>query len=138
MGIPALKLKLAAVFCAAMLLLGGASKSQAADDAAAPPKPKAADGAADKADGAGAKTADAAKKPAEAKKVEENPCLWSSKAGAQLWAQDCRQCHNVRSPSTLSAAQWENAMAHMRFRCNLTAKEYRKIAALMQAASGGK
>jgi hypothetical protein len=79
-------------------------------------------------------TEKSSKKAAE-KKTEEKSSSWSSKSGAELWAQDCRQCHNIRDPKTLSPVQWENAMSFMRFRCNLTAKEYRKIADFLQAAS---
>ena len=143
MGMPVLKFNLAAVFCTAtLLLLGCAFNSQAADEtpkAADTSGAKAADAPAAKAtDAPAAKVADApAKKPADAsaKVAEDKPGDWSSKSGAALWAQDCRQCHNIRSPSTLSSAQWENAMAQMRFRCNLTAKEYRKVAAFLKAAS---
>src|SRR5690349_12524381 len=40
--------------------------------------------------------------------------------GVQLWGQNCGHCHNVRSPDSYSAAQWEVAMLHMRIRANLT------------------
>jgi nucleoid-associated protein YgaU len=129
MGIPAFKLKLTVAFCA--VLLGCACGAKAADDGAAPAVK------AEKADGdAKEKSADKADKKdavasAKKKEPEENPYMWSSKTGAQLWLQDCRQCHNIRSPATLSASEWEIAMSHMRFRCNLTAKEYRKIKALL-------
>jgi hypothetical protein len=113
------------------------------NDSAAKPTDAAADKAADapavkSTNGPAAKDADApAKKAADAtaKKAEDKSTGWSSKGGAVLWAQDCRQCHNIRSPATLSSVEWENAMAHMRFRCNLTAKEYRKIFDFLQAAS---
>lgn len=130
MGIPVHKINWAAVLCAVML--GCAASAQAADEA---PAPAGKDGAVKAESDAKEKSGDKAdKKVATAdkkKEPEENPCLWSSKKGAELWQQDCRQCHNIRSPATLSSAEWEVAMSHMRFRCNLTAKEYRKIKALL-------
>ena len=47
--------------------------------------------------------------------------LAAASSGAQLWAQNCGHCHNVRSPSSYSDAQWEVAVLHMRVRANLTA-----------------
>lgn len=46
---------------------------------------------------------------------------------AQLWTENCVRCHNIRSPSTYSDAEWEVAMHHMRIRANLTTEEHRKI-----------
>jgi len=54
--------------------------------------------------------------------------------GAQLWAQNCGHCHNIRSPSSLSDAQWEVAALHMRVRANLTAEEHRKILAFLKSS----
>lgn len=59
----------------------------------------------------------------------------SGKGGAQLWAQNCIRCHNVRSPSTYSDAEWEVAMHHMRIRANLTAEEHRKILEFLKSAN---
>lgn len=156
--IPTLKFKLFTICCAASIL-GFTFTAKAAEDTFVPASKvtssksedastaKSTDASTAKAsDTAAVKTTNApvakladepSKKAADApaKKAEEKSSGWSSKAGAELWAQDCRQCHNVRSPATLSSAEWENAIAHMRFRCNLTAKEYRKIAEFLQAAS---
>jgi hypothetical protein len=49
------------------------------------------------------------------------------KSGAQLWAENCVRCHNIRSPSNYSPAQWEVVMMHMRVRANLTPNEHKKI-----------
>ncbi len=38
----------------------------------------------------------------------------TGKGGAQLWAENCMRCHNIRSPGSLSPVQWEVAMMHMR------------------------
>jgi hypothetical protein len=51
----------------------------------------------------------------------------TGKSGAQLWAENCQRCHNIRSPGSLSPAQWEVAMMHMRVRANLTPEEHKKI-----------
>lgn len=54
--------------------------------------------------------------------------------GAQLWAQTCVHCHNVRSPSSYSDAQWDVVMLHMRVRANLTAEEHKEILAFLKSA----
>ena len=57
------------------------------------------------------------------------------KSGAQLWAETCVRCHNIRSPSNYSAAQWEVVMMHMRVRANLTPEEHKKILAFLKSGS---
>lgn len=57
-----------------------------------------------------------------------------SAAGAQLWAQNCGHCHNIRSPGSYSDAQWEIVALHMRVRANLTAEEHKKILAFLKTA----
>lgn len=59
----------------------------------------------------------------------------SGKGGAQLWAENCVRCHNIRSPSTYSDAEWDVAMHHMRIRANLTAEEHRKILEFLKSAN---
>jgi hypothetical protein len=61
----------------------------------------------------------------------------TGKSGAQLWAENCVRCHNIRSPSSLSPAQWEVAMMHMRVRANLTPEEHKKILEFLKAGGGG-
>jgi hypothetical protein len=51
----------------------------------------------------------------------------SSVGAAQLWSQNCNRCHNYRSPGSLSDAEWDVAMHHMRLRANLTAEEHEAI-----------
>ena len=51
----------------------------------------------------------------------------AEKGGAQLWADNCQRCHNMRSPSSYNDAQWEAVMMHMRATANLTPEEYKKI-----------
>ncbi|MHB8519646.1 MAG: cytochrome c [Limisphaerales bacterium] len=55
--------------------------------------------------------------------------------GAQIWAQNCMRCHNIRSPSPYSDAQWSVITMHMRVRANLTADEQRAILKFLQAAN---
>jgi hypothetical protein len=57
------------------------------------------------------------------------------KSGAQLWAENCIRCHNIRSPGSLSPAQWEVAMMHMRVRANLTPEEHKKILEFLKSGS---
>lgn len=59
----------------------------------------------------------------------------SGKGGAQLWSENCIRCHNIRSPSTYSDAEWDVAMHHMRIRANLTAEEHRKILEFLKSAN---
>ena len=57
----------------------------------------------------------------------------AEKSGAQLWAENCIRCHNIRSPSSYSPAQWEVVMMHMRVRANLTPEEQKKILAFLKS-----
>ena len=63
------------------------------------------------------------------------PAAPVGKSGAQLWVEQCQRCHNVRSPSSYSPAQWEVAMLHMRVRANLTPEQHRKILEFLKAGS---
>ena len=58
-----------------------------------------------------------------------------AKGGAQLWAENCMRCHNIRDPKSYSDAQWSVAMRHMRMRANLTANEHDKILKFLQAGN---
>src|SRR6266571_9377498 len=59
----------------------------------------------------------------------------AAKSGAQLWGKNCVRCHNIRSPSNYSPAQWEVVMMHMRVRANLTPEEHKKILAFLKSGS---
>jgi hypothetical protein len=59
----------------------------------------------------------------------------AEKGGAELWAENCVRCHNIRSPSSYSPAQWEVVMMHMRVRANLTPEEHKKILAFLKSGS---
>lgn len=56
-------------------------------------------------------------------------------AGGATWSQRCGQCHNLRSPSEYSDAQWAVAVQHMRVRVPLTGKEQRDVLAFLQASN---
>ncbi len=60
---------------------------------------------------------------------------FQGKTGAQLWAESCNRCHNYRSPSSYSDAQWSVAVHHMRVRANLTAEEEKKILTFLKSAN---
>ena len=59
----------------------------------------------------------------------------TGKGGAELWAENCIRCHNIRSPSNYSPAQWEVVMMHMRVRANLTPGEHKKILEFLKSGS---
>jgi hypothetical protein len=59
----------------------------------------------------------------------------ATKGGAELWAENCVRCHNIRSPSNYSPAQWEVVMMHMRVRANLTPEEHKKILEFLKAGT---
>jgi hypothetical protein len=59
----------------------------------------------------------------------------TGKGGAELWAENCVRCHNIRSPSNYSPAQWEVVMMHMRVRANLTPEEHKKILEFLKSGS---
>ncbi len=74
----------------------------------------------------GAASAPAAAAPVAAK---------AEKSGTELWSDTCGHCHNLRSPSGFSPAQWEVAVYDMRVRAHLTGEEQRKILEFLKAAS---
>lgn len=65
----------------------------------------------------------------------ESVAAASGKSGAELWADNCVRCHNIRSPGSYSPAQWEVVMMHMRVRANLTPEEHKKILEFLKAGS---
>ena len=67
--------------------------------------------------------------------IPATPVVKSEKGGAELWAETCSHCHNLRSPSTYGPAQWEVALYDMRVRANLTGEQQRKILEFLKAAS---
>ena len=57
------------------------------------------------------------------------------RSGAILWQETCSRCHNLRTPSQYSAAQWEVAVMHMRVRAKLTGEQARSIEQFLKSAS---
>jgi mono/diheme cytochrome c family protein len=58
----------------------------------------------------------------------------TDKGGAQLWAQNCSRCHNIRPPQSYSDSQWQAITHHMRLRANLTGPEARAITEFLQSS----
>jgi len=77
----------------------------------------------------GPSTASAATQPSEQAAVTQG------KGGAQLWAENCNRCHNMRDPASYNAGQWIVSMHQMRVRANLTAEEHRLILGFLLASS---
>jgi hypothetical protein len=59
----------------------------------------------------------------------------AKKGNAQLWAENCGRCHNLRTPTSYGDVQWEVAMHHMRVRADLTAIEHREILEFLEASN---
>jgi len=59
----------------------------------------------------------------------------TGKSGAQLWVENCVRCHNIRSPSNYSPAQWDVVMMHMRVRANLKPEEHKKILEFLKSGT---
>jgi hypothetical protein len=59
----------------------------------------------------------------------------AKRGGAELWADNCLRCHNLRPPTQFSNNEWQIIMQHMRIRANLTGQEQRDILAFIQSAN---
>lgn len=59
----------------------------------------------------------------------------SAPTGGKLWAQNCVRCHNGRSPTEFSDAQWDVVLLHMRVRAGLTARDTRAIREFLRTAN---
>ncbi len=55
--------------------------------------------------------------------------------GAQIWANTCARCHNMRDPKELRDDQWRVAVAHMRVRAGLTGQEARDVLVFLQGSN---
>ena len=55
--------------------------------------------------------------------------------GAKTWANTCARCHNMRDPKSLRDDQWRAAIAHMRVRAGLTAKEAENVLVFLQQSN---
>jgi hypothetical protein len=56
-------------------------------------------------------------------------------SGSSLWSENCGRCHNFRSPTDFSDAEWDVITLHMRVRANLTAEEYTLIRDFLKASN---
>ncbi len=58
-------------------------------------------------------------------------------SGAQLWAENCMRCHELRSPSQYTPGQWSIIIQYMRLKAGLTGEQAKKIEAFLKASSEG-
>lgn len=56
-------------------------------------------------------------------------------AGAQLWANACARCHNMRDPGEFRDQNWRPIVSHMRIRAGLTGEDSRQILAFLQRSN---
>ena len=75
--------------------------------------------------------------PEGAAKTEAPVAEVDDKPGAQLWAENCTRCHNLRSPANFTPTQWSIVVHEMRVRAGLTGVEQRKILEFLKASSSG-
>jgi hypothetical protein len=74
-------------------------------------------------------------KTADSMAKVQSPAPESEKGSAQLWSENCGRCHNLKTPSSYSDAEWQVAMHHMRVRADLTGEEHRRILAFLEASN---
>lgn len=68
-----------------------------------------------------------------AQEIEQTPS--AGRGAAEMWASLCIRCHNSRSPGSLSDAEWDVAMLHMRIQASLTREEYDIILNYLKASN---
>lgn len=81
-------------------------------------------------------------KPA-AKKTAKTAAIWplaikdpaKNETGAQIWSENCMRCHQLRSPSQYTPAQWGVIVQYMRLKAGLTGEQARKVLAFLKSAS---
>src|ERR1700722_16341472 len=76
----------------------------------------------------------AAKPAGPAGESPQAPAQPVPQGGAQLWAENCSRCHNLRPPQSYDDAQWATVVHHMRLRANLDGSEAKLIAEFLQAS----
>ena len=64
------------------------------------------------------------------------PAAKAPVSGVLLWQQNCGRCHNYRSPSEFSDAEWSIILQHMRVRVPLTGQQQKAILKFLQSANG--
>jgi cytochrome c2 len=79
------------------------------------------------------KPAAAAAKPAIWPLTLKDPA--ANESGAQIWAENCMRCHELRSPSQYTPAQWGVIVQYMRLKAGLTGVQAKKVLAFLQSAS---
>ena len=45
---------------------------------------------------------------------QAEPAVAVEEGGAELWAENCSRCHNIRPPKSFSDSQWQTITHHMR------------------------
>jgi hypothetical protein len=68
-------------------------------------------------------------------KSSETQATMAPKGGAQIWAENCMRCHNMRSPSSYSDTEWEVSVHHMRVIAGLTGEQQRAITEFLKSAN---
>ena len=63
---------------------------------------------------------------------EQSQTFEDSLTGGEVFSMYCNQCHNARALAERPFFNYENVMAHMRVRANLTGKEYEKLLAFLR------
>ena len=59
----------------------------------------------------------------------------ANESGAQIWAENCMRCHELRSPRQYTPAQWSVIVQFMRLKAGLTGEQARKVLAFLKSAS---
>lgn len=65
--------------------------------------------------------------------AQQNPQLIGE--GARVYASNCARCHNARSSTERTDAQWAMVVSHMRARANFTKAEAAAVLAYLQATN---
>jgi hypothetical protein len=63
---------------------------------------------------------------------EQSQTFEDSLTGGEVFSMYCNQCHNARALAERPFFNYENVMAHMRVRANLTGVEYEKLLAFLR------
>lgn len=64
---------------------------------------------------------------------QQDPALVGE--GAQVYSANCARCHNARSSTERTDAQWAVIVGHMRVRANMTGAQARAVLAYLQATN---
>jgi mono/diheme cytochrome c family protein len=64
---------------------------------------------------------------------EQDPTLVGE--GAVIYSTNCARCHNARSSTERTDAQWRVIVAHMRVRANMTRSQAEAVLAYLQATN---